>query len=408
MPESAHHMCPQQSPGMSEESPSAHRSLKSGKFKKVVVLDTVIFYPEHEDLLKSMVEKPVIERVPLTFDDSRQEWCLPPGYELPENATIVIWPSSLPETLHNISLETHERLGTAQCWAPALLRENLSAQNLLSRIADADCILTCWTNIPDEVLDAVDARAIITWTHEFEHRLNVAKASALGIYTNCVPDYGTEAVAELQWDGLLRLIERNKATGDKASTSTDLLVGVLRHLFDRYRKAHVNERNTRRGKFSHQFHKLGRSQAHYGSMRERDLDDIIPYRLIEGKTIGILGADLRFDTLLKVLSQGFRMITGRYSSTDHDDAAFYRFLTAHETIVYDSAVCSVSALEKIRAIHPRTSLDVQTFCHYQEDLAGKNGRDRRARPDWLRFRPNGQALWRQGPVYRSQQEAGRL
>ena len=64
------------------------------KFKKVVALDTIIFYPEHEEVLKQLVEKPKIERVPLVFDQQTHEWNLPVNYKLPEDANIVIWPSS--------------------------------------------------------------------------------------------------------------------------------------------------------------------------------------------------------------------------------------------------------------------------------------------------------------------------
>src|SRR3989344_4727577 len=130
------------------------------KFKKVVVLDTVIFYPEHEEILKSLVEKPKIERVPLEYDQRAHAWRLPKSYRLPKDATIILWPSSLPEVIDKIDLDIHEKLCTAQCWAPGVIGANISAQNLLNRIYDADCILTCWTNIPDEVLDAIQPRAI--------------------------------------------------------------------------------------------------------------------------------------------------------------------------------------------------------------------------------------------------------
>lgn len=341
------------------------------KFKKIVVLDTVIFYPEHEKLLTSMVEKPVLERVPLRFDDRKREWCLPDGYELPAEANIIIWPSSLPETIDHIPLEVHGKLKTAQCWAPAVLQESVTTQNLLNRIQDACCVITCWTNIPDEVLDFIQPRAIITWTHEFEHRLNIEKAKKKGIYTNCVPDYGTEAVAELQWDGLLKLIERNKSTTQRASTPSDVVIGVLRYLFDRYRKAHLIEKNTRRGKFSHQFHKIGRSQMHYGSLRERPLDEVIPHRLIEGKTIGLLGTDSRLDYLAHVLSRGFHMHVGRSMCMDHDSAAFYKFLAEHETIVFDSAVIRSDAMLKIRSMHAEGAVDIQILAHYREELSGR-------------------------------------
>ena len=186
--------------------PKATTQTTTQKFRKIAVLDTVIFYPEHEAVLKSMVNKPKIERVPLRYDTQERKWDLPESYTLPEDANIIIWPSSLPETSSDHDIDLPVRLKTAQSCTEAGLQSNIPAQNLLNRIYDADCILTCWTEIPDVVLDAIQPRAILTWTHEYEHRLNVKKANEKGIYTNCVADYGTDAVAELEFDSLLKLI----------------------------------------------------------------------------------------------------------------------------------------------------------------------------------------------------------
>jgi len=90
--------------------------LMNNKFKKVVILDTVIFYPEHEAVLKTFVDKPKIERVPLEFNQEKKEWELPENYSLPEDATIIIWPSSLPESFDGINTEIHEKLKTGACY----------------------------------------------------------------------------------------------------------------------------------------------------------------------------------------------------------------------------------------------------------------------------------------------------
>jgi len=180
------------------------------KFKKIVVLDTVIFYPEHEIILKKLVENPKIERVPLEFDQVEKEWKLPEGYSLPDDANIIIWPSSLPESFDGINPEVHEKLKTGHCYVEVSLRDDIPAQNLYNRVKDADCIITCWTAIPDLVLERINPRAILTWTHEYEHRLNVKMSNEKGIYTGCVDDYGTDSVAELEINMFLELIERNK------------------------------------------------------------------------------------------------------------------------------------------------------------------------------------------------------
>lgn len=345
------------------------------RFQKVVALDTIIFYPEHERLLKTLVEKPKVERVPLAYNQATRQWELPEGYTLPEEANIVIWPSSLPESFDSISPEIHEKLKTAQCWTETSLRDNISAQNLYNRAQGADCILTCWTNIPDAVLDQLvqdgKTEAIITWTHEFEHRLNVDKAQTAGIYTNSVQDYGTDAVAELELDGIVKLIERNKKTGEKAKTADDIAIGVLSGLFARYRKSDINEKNTRKGKFSHQFHKLGRAQSHYGSFGAKSLDDIIPEQLLEGKSVGILGSDDNLEYVGNVLKNGLKMNVSRYTSIAESSAEFYKFLAQNDTVLYDSTTVSETVKRKIDSIKGDKAIDLQELSHYDETLRGK-------------------------------------
>jgi len=345
------------------------------KVKKVVALDTIIFYPEHEAVLKQLVEKPKIERVPMTYDEASKQWVVPESYEIPTDANIIIWPSSLPESFEGITPELHERLKTAQCWTEAGLREDVSAQCLYNRVKGADCVLTCWTNIPGTVLDKLvedgQTKAIITWTHEFEHRLDVEKTRKARIYTNCVQDYGTDAVSELEFDGLVKLIERTKKTDKKAETDEDIAIGVLSSLFTRYRKSHLNERSTRRGKFSHQFHKLGRSQEHYGGFNDKTLDEILPEQLLEGKRVGILGEQTSLDYLESVLAEGFKIKVDRVVTIDESSAEFYKYLATHETIVYDSNKVSETVKRKIQLIKKDKAIDVQSLSHYDETLRGK-------------------------------------
>lgn len=370
------------------------------KFKKVVALDTVIFYPEHEEVLKAMVESPKIERVPLQYSDTKRQWEIPDGYVLPEDASIIIWPSSLPESFAEIPIEVHDRLRTAQCWTEAGLRENVTAQNLYNRVRDADCILTCWTQIPDATLDKIikdgKTRAIITWTHEFEHRLNVTKARNAGIYTNCVPDYGTDAVAELVFDGLVKLVERNKKTNELAKDHDDHVTEVVGKLFDHYRKSNGNEKNTRKGKFSHQFHKIGRAQKHYGSFGEKSLDEIIPERMLEGKSVGFVidhsdnysKTDEQMFFLAYVLTRGFSMRT--YVSQTNSLGQYHQFeefLAKHDFIIYDRSALLDSESNHAASIEERThvvglieenikkkrnkGINLAETLHYEKGICGK-------------------------------------
>ncbi|KKQ80593.1 MAG: Glyoxylate reductase [Parcubacteria group bacterium GW2011_GWC2_38_7] len=341
------------------------------KFYKVVILDTVIFYPEHEKLLKQLVEKPKIERVPLEYNQTSKEWELPDGYLMPEDASIIIWPSSLPESFNGISVEVHEKLKTGYCYVEQGLRDNIPAQNLLNRVKDADCIITCWTAIPDEVLERINPKAILTWTHEYEHRLNVKLANKKGIFTACVNDYGTGAVAELEINMLLELIKRNKKTDLKFENEHDIAIGVLMELFCHYRKSYVNEKNTRRGKFSHQFHKMGRSLKYYGDLNGKDLDEVIPYKSIEGKRIGFVTKSKQVDYLVNVLRNGFNATVSILENLDTNNADFYKIISLNDFVVYDSSEIDQLAVAKIIMIGRDRSIDIQSLKHYDEILKNK-------------------------------------
>lgn len=180
---------------------------------------------------------------------------------------------------------------------------------------------------PDEFLDMISPKAILTWTHEYEHRLNVTKANEKGVYTGCVEYYGTDAVAELEFNMLLELIDRNKKTTKKFETDEDIAMGVLTQFFKYYRKADVNEKNTRKGKFSHQFHKIGRSLKHYGDLSEKNLDDIIPSKLIEGKNVGILSNESNLDYLENILQKGFKSNVHRLRNLNSNVSDFYKTLS---------------------------------------------------------------------------------
>lgn len=344
----------------------------SKKFKKVVVLDTVIFYPEHEIILKELVEKPKIERIPLEFNQTEKEWDLPKGYIMPEDATIIIWPSSLPESFDGISPEVHEKLKTGYCYVEQGLRDNIPAQNLYNRVKDADCIITCWTAIPDEVLKRINPRAILTWTHEYEHRLNVKLANEKGIYTGCVDDYGTDSVAELEFNMLLELIERNKKTDRKAQTDEDIAIGSLSRIFHYYRKMDLNEKNTRKGKFSHQFHKIGRAIKHYGDMSGKTLDEIIPPKSIEGKLIGVLHSTSKLDYLISILKNGLGANVSILKDTDSNKANFYKLLSLNEFVIIDSSILDALTLEKIKLLkNAKQIIDIQDIRHYTESMKNK-------------------------------------
>ena len=344
------------------------------KFRMVVALDTIIFYPEHEELLKKLVDKPKIERVPLVYNYKRKEWLLPENYYLPKDANIIIWPSSLPQSFKDLSIETHSKLNTAQCWTEVGLNKNISDQNLYNRVKDADCILTCWTEIPDSVLDNLirggKLKAIFTWTHEFEHRLNVKKAKEAGIYTDCVPDYGTCSVAELVINSFIELIHRNKKNNDVAKTEEDIAIAVLKNLFDHYKKSLSNEKKTRNGQFAHQFHKMGRALEHYSSFFEKELNEIIPEKSLKGKSIGFIGVKEN-NYFQDILKNSFDMRVN-YIKNPSDSSEYYEFISENELIFYDSNNISKKEINKLELIKNEENIfDLASVKSYNENLKGK-------------------------------------
>ncbi|MDP2587764.1 MAG: hypothetical protein Q8P33_03255, partial [bacterium] len=201
---------------------------KLKKFKKIVVLDSVIFYPEHRSILKQLADE------------------------------IVEYPSSLPESLERQYVDNPEMFKDVRCYTE-LGKENSTSQLLQNRIEGADAVISCWTCIPDELLRLnPQLKLIVFWTHEKEHRLNVKLAEELGITVTNIPDYGTDAVAEVVFAGLLELLNKNYVEQRAPTTPNELALSVMRELFRRYRQIDRNEKYTRAGKFVHHFHKLGK------------------------------------------------------------------------------------------------------------------------------------------------------
>jgi hypothetical protein len=94
---------------------------KKSIFRKAVVLDSVIFYPEHRKILEGLADE------------------------------IVEYPSSIPHSLEKQFEETPELFTNKKCYT-ALAIDNIPEQLLMNRIEGADVIISCWTDIPDAVL----------------------------------------------------------------------------------------------------------------------------------------------------------------------------------------------------------------------------------------------------------------
>lgn len=192
------------------------------KFKKIVVLDKIILSERQWGDLRSLANE-VVEYSGLT-------------------------PHQVAEKL------AHEQ-GTdpgAVCFT-ALALEQTTEEELCRRLAGADAVITCWTNIPDNVLRAnPQIEYIGFWTNLVNHRINLRLAEEMGIKVTYIPDYGTTAVSEYVFS-LLHEMNRRVAKQGKDTVS---------------------------GKWPYE---LLKTALHVPSV------EAIPYRTLKGKTLGIVG-----------------------------------------------------------------------------------------------------------------------
>ncbi|HCC83507.1 TPA: hypothetical protein DEP96_01505 [Candidatus Uhrbacteria bacterium] len=306
------------------------------KFKKVVILDTVIFYPEHRALLNKLAEE------------------------------VLEFPSSLPERLEQQFSEQPELFAETKCYTE-LGANNTPLQLLMNRVEGAEVIVSCWTNIPDEILRLnPQLKLVIFWTHEKEHRINVDLARELGIEVKNIPDYGTEAVAEVVFAGMWQLLMRNYASDGSASSEVGLANAILNDVFTRIRMLPENEKNTRLGKFSHHFHKLGQVKFDFA---KKSLEQLIPERMIEHKMIGLMNIEKAEETVKALRT--FGVIIEERSITDFTLASTYKFLAENELIYYDKRLTPEAEVTKIEKMWPRKLVDVNSLVTSDYEFADK-------------------------------------
>jgi lactate dehydrogenase-like 2-hydroxyacid dehydrogenase len=256
------------------------------EFKKIVVLDNLLLFREHKATLGQLGEE------------------------------VVYYPSSTPETIRQ-AVRNRDRhsaaglLGTGenpQC-ATELGIEALAEQELAERVKGADCVLTCWTGIPPNILDQnPQLRYLGFWTHD-KNKVGVPEAETQGVTVTYVPDYGTTAVAELVFAGILNLA----------------------------RDIHRHEKNTIKGKWPYEQFKKGEKKAYVSVNHEPTPDDIREFTL-EGKTLGIVGMGRIGQDVARKAKYGFDMDVVYASRTRRDDleaAHGYRFAGLDEVMGSD-------------------------------------------------------------------------
>lgn len=305
------------------------------RYKKIVVLDTVIFYPEHRELLNIIADE------------------------------VIEYPSSLPENLEKQYTEHPELFLNKKCYTQ-IATDDTPLQLLMNRVEGADVIISCWTNIPDEILRLnPQLKLIIFWTHEKEHRINVVLAEELGITIANIPDYGTDAVAEVVFAGLWQLFIRN-APAEHTGTPDQLTHAITNDLFTRLRKLPTNEKNTRNGKFSHHFHKMGQAKFDF---TQKHIDELIPERLVAYKRIGLL--NIPHATHIAQILTALHIQCDVHAISDSSSAPYYSFLSDQEVIYYDSSNIDVVELEKILIMFGKKCVDIATLPTSNYQIKGK-------------------------------------
>lgn len=220
-------------------------------FKKLVILDKIILSEPQWAALRLMADE-VVEHSGLT-------------------------PKQLAEKL---AKEQGADPG-AVCFT-ALALEQITEHELNARLAGADAIVSCWTNIPDAVLrNNPQIKYVGFWTNLVQHRINLKLAEEMGIRVTYIPDYGTIAVAEYTFALLLELM----------------------------RSAVRQASDTASGKWPYE---LLKTSLYVPSV------DAIPYHTLCGKSIGIIGFG-RIGQQVAQIALGFGMEVSYYSKSRKTD-----------------------------------------------------------------------------------------
>jgi glycerate dehydrogenase len=177
--------------------------------------------------------------------------------------------------------QEQERDARPMCWTQ-LAQEAMTRETLGELLTGADAVISCWTNIPDDLLAASsDLRYIGFWTNVAAHRLNFELARKLGVYVTFLPDYGTDSVAEMTMAGMLAVS----------------------------RKLMRSAKDTERGRWPYELLKTG---VYVPAVEE------IPNRMLRDKVLGIVGFG-RIGQRVAELAQAFRMRVQYYSRHRYSD-----------------------------------------------------------------------------------------
>jgi len=143
-----------------------------------------------------------------------------------------------------------------------------SIDETVTRLSSANACVPCWTELPREVFEKCSQLEYVGfWGHWYHHRIDAEVAREHGVTIDRVPDYGTDAVAELVFAGIL----------------------------ERARSLTKSNKKAKRGSYDYEYIKRGKK------------DEFPQTWLLKGKTIGIVGLGRIGQEVAKKALYGFDM-----------------------------------------------------------------------------------------------------
>lgn len=290
----------------------SEKNLSIKKYQKIVILDSVIFYSEHRERLNK-IAKEIIE-----YNTCKSE------------------------------------------------------DEVIKRTEGSDCIISCWVNIPNKVIEKnSQLKTIAFWTHAYEHRIDKVFAKKHNIYVSHIPDYGTDSVAELVFIGLLHLYSQFRQTEKNKKWAEE----IMRNIGNEIRKFNKNWKDTLRGSWIHEYIKIGRLKL--------NKPEDIPEDTLKGLTVGVLVDDSLKENFLKdlllffkIAALGFKMNV-IYSLNDLPYGLHYtyrpieRLLKESQILIYDSKHISQNIMSKINENDYLAKIDISKIKITGESLIGK-------------------------------------
>ena len=233
-----------------------------------------------------------------------------------------------------------------------------SEEEVLERVKGADCVISCWVDISNRVIDEnPQIKTIAFWTHAYEHRIDKQYAESHGIYVPCIPDYGTDSVAELAIIGMLNVFSRDKK-GIVRQPDEEIVMRIANSV----RNFEKNVKDNLTGHWIHEYVKTGNLKiTEPGYFKEETM---------KGMTVGLmLSQESVNNDLISMLVHGFKMnvIHCCCDIVYTLDASFRpveNLIEESNILVYDSSLVSPDTLEKINAGKFIQVIDVQdAVCH---------------------------------------------